>query len=600
MKRVIKKQLVILLTLALVVGLSAPIPTTAADSQSAIPEPEKAEILGAAAPVTVQSNPGSVGPRGNTAADPAKGIYVSPSGKDSTATGSISAPYKSINTALAAAKAGDTIILRSGTYKEGTETRIRKPNITIKSKQGEWAVIDLTNYKSGHGEDSGVYFDVDSSGGKLQSVEVIGGYYAVCMETKWDWGGPSRAGASNIIIEDCKLHDSRYDVVKVKPNCDNITIRFNEIYNSGTAYKGGEGNAEGIDNVNGDNMKAQNNYIHDICSTGIYAKGGATDALIENNRIERTNEAGILIGFDTSPELFDLKVNPQYYENIRGVARNNLIIDAGLSGIGLFAAKDAQVYNNTLVNVANGAYHSAIYFGLTYQDWKPHKGRPSSVNPNIHHNVVKQPATVKHPMIEIRYSNDIGGMSALNGDPVMNNNCYYIAGKSAVFTDNRPGSKAENMSLSAWKNHINGESGSIEADPALDASYMSTNPLCSGMGIQLSLDTPVYTPGDTGANKKYAPAKTSISKISIGKRQMTVKWKKLPTAQKVTKYQVRYRVSGSSKWTTKSFAATKSSAKIKQLKKGKKYQVQVRSYRTVSKVKHYSPWCKTKLSGRIK
>ena len=39
-------------------------------------------------------------------------------------------------------------------------------------------------YCSGHNKDSGVYFNADSSGGKLQSAEVVGGYYAVCMETK--------------------------------------------------------------------------------------------------------------------------------------------------------------------------------------------------------------------------------------------------------------------------------------------------------------------------------------------------------------------------------------------------------------------------------
>jgi hypothetical protein len=140
------------------------------------------------------------------------------------------------------------------------------------------------------------------------------------------------------------LHDSKYDVIKIKPNCDYITIRNNEIYNSGQAFPGrptGEDNAEGIDNVNGDNMKVQKNYIHDICSNAVYAKGGATDALNENNRIERAYGGGILVGFDTSPEFFDLTVNPQYFENIGGVVRNNLIVGTGLVGIGLYASKDA-------------------------------------------------------------------------------------------------------------------------------------------------------------------------------------------------------------------------------------------------------------------
>ena len=460
-------------------------------------------IVAAVLPISFESALAApnVGPRANSGVDPVNGIYVSPNGNDATATGSISAPYRSINTALAAAQSGSTIILRGGTYREGQSVRVRTPNITIKSRVGEWAVIDLTTYNPGRGQDSGVCFDVDSSGGKLQSVEVIGGFYAVSLETRWDWGQASRAGASNIIIEDCKLHDSRNDVIKIKPNCDNVTIRYNEIYNSGRAYNGGnpngEDNSEGIDNVNGDNMVVHNNYIHDICSTGIYAKGGATNALIENNRIENTYGAGIMVGFDTSPEFFDTGVNPQYYENIGSTVRYNLIIHTGWEGIGLYASKDAQVYNNTLVDVNYAQnYHSAIYFGITMQDWVASAGRPANVNPSIHHNIVCQPATfTRRPMIEIRYSNELGGLSALAGNPTMSNNCYYIVGRASTFTDNRPGNTLSNAGLAAWKNHINGDNGSIEVNPALDpVTYLPTNPLCAGMGIPESPTPPPEPP----------------------------------------------------------------------------------------------------------
>ena len=439
------------------------------------------------------NNDGSVGPRINTSDDPPDGIYVSPDGDDATANGSIDLPYRSINTALEAAEAGDVLILRGGTYCEGVNVRIRVPQITIMSAKGEWAVIDLTNYDRGADEDSAVYFDVDSSGGTLKNVEVIGGFYSVCMETRWDWGDPTdRGGASNIIIEDCVLHDSRYDVVKVKPNCNDVTIRYCEIYNSGQAFAGntpdGEDNAEGIDNVNGNNMIVQNNYIHDICSNAIYAKGGARYVLIENNRIECAYGGGILVGFDTSPEFFDTNINPDYYENIGGVIRNNLIIDTGWEGIGLYASQDAEVYNNTLINVAfSGRYHSAIYFGLSYQDWEPYAGRPANINPHFHHNIVCQPASFALPMIDIRYSAELGGLSALDGNPVMHDNCYFADGQAAVFSDHRPGSVLENGGLTDWQSHINGDSGTIEANPLLDESYLSTIPECAEMGILVAL-----------------------------------------------------------------------------------------------------------------
>ena len=99
---------------------------------------------------------------------------------------------------------------------------------------------------------------------------------------------------------------------------------------------------------------------------------------------------------------------------------------------------------------------------------------------------------------------------------------------------------------------------------------------------------------------KIAPKTTKVAKIVAGKKQMKISWKKTAKAQKISKYQVRYRVKGTSKWTTKTVDASKSSLLIKSLKAGKSYQVQIRSYKTVSKVKYYSDWSATKTSAKIK
>ncbi|KAF2689027.1 polysaccharide lyase family 9 protein [Lentithecium fluviatile CBS 122367] len=68
-------------------------------------------------------------------------IYVSPSGSD-TAAGTLTAPLKSIQSAVNKAVAGDTIFLRGGTYSPTT-------NIQVKNKSGtSSARITLTNYQS--------------------------------------------------------------------------------------------------------------------------------------------------------------------------------------------------------------------------------------------------------------------------------------------------------------------------------------------------------------------------------------------------------------------------------------------------------------------
>ena len=73
-----------------------------------------------------------------------KDIFVSPSG---TGSGSQTAPYSSIQSAVNAAAAGDTIYLRAGTYKPTTNIQITKSGtrtspITLRSYEKEKVIID--------------------------------------------------------------------------------------------------------------------------------------------------------------------------------------------------------------------------------------------------------------------------------------------------------------------------------------------------------------------------------------------------------------------------------------------------------------------------
>lgn len=110
--------------------------------------------------------------------------------------------------------------------------------------------------------------------------------------------------------------------IRITPGCDDITIQCSEIYNTGRVRAD---SAEAVDNVNGDRMTIRYSYIHNTRGTGLYFKGGSIDCLIENNIIENSDFGGIFIGFDTSPEWFDLTVNPEYYESISGkIQKQNL------------------------------------------------------------------------------------------------------------------------------------------------------------------------------------------------------------------------------------------------------------------------------------
>jgi hypothetical protein len=390
-------------------------------------------------------------------------IVVAPSGSDTAGNGSLRSPYATIDRALAAAGEGNAaIVLRGGTYRLRSAIRISIPNITIRSYTGEWAHLAVSSNDSAIAQV--IEFYLGSEGGRIQRLEISGGsFHAVKMESGWGWASnPAR----NITVEDSVLHDTGRDIIKITPGTSNITIRRCHLYNSG---RRDNSNAEGIDNVNSHNMVVQDNYIHDIATSGLYAKGGAKNALIERNLIVNAGGNGIALGFTTDPEWFDPD-NSMMYEAIDGVVRNNIVINSGMSGVGLFAALRPQVYNNTLINTGR-VYHASISVQPNANPY--HKHPSASENVVIRNNIVVQPADASTPAFLIRCHSGVNPcISGLSGTLAVSNNLYYKPG-GANFLDERPGRRYSG-GFSGWKNHVS-EAGSLEGNPNLDAGYHLTS-----------------------------------------------------------------------------------------------------------------------------
>lgn len=96
--------------------------------------------------------------------------------------------------------------------------------------------------------------------------------------------------------------------------------------------------------------------------------------------------------------------------------------------------------------------------------------------------------------------------------------------------------------------------------------------------------------GSFSTTFKINPQKTSVTSLTKGTKSFTVKWKKKTT--QVNGYQIRYsRNSNMSNASKKLITSNKTtSKKITGLKAGKKYYVQVRTYKMVNGVKYYSAW----------
>lgn len=384
----------------------------------------------------------------------ATSVFVATTGNDGSGLGTLSSPYATLRQAVNRADPGDTIILRAGTY-EGNVT-VSDSNITIKSYDGEWAKIRSSRTNSSI--PATIRFDSVAWNCQLQRLEITGGYYySVMTLSKWN-SGATWYGASNLTIDDCKIHDSGRDVIKITPGSNNVVIRRCEIYNSG---RRDPSNAEGIDNVNGDRMVLQDSYIHDITTTGVYAKGGAADCLIERNLFNKIGQVGIMLGGDTDLEWFDAS-NTQYYESIDNIARNNIVMNTQMAGIGLYASLRPRVYNNTVVNAAKAAQGAILFTAIDHYFSSGGRVRTANKDVTFVNNIVTQSASSSRPMFNIREG-------SVKGTLMINNNRYYNAGGAAQFWDERVGHLYYG-DLGGWRGHVGGDGNSGEGNPLLDGN----------------------------------------------------------------------------------------------------------------------------------
>ncbi len=359
--------------------------------------------------------------------------YVDPSGSNSQ-NGSLAQPWQTLAYAATQISQGDSIILRAGTY--AGDVTIATDDITVMSYLGEWAVVSAPINDSNQGW--ALWFN--ASGGKVLNLELVGGYF-YCLKLE----------AGNAVVKGSILHGSGRDCIKIVPNADNILIEQCEIYDSGLRDNS---NAEGIDNVNADQMVVRGCYIHNIATNGVYAKGGARNCLIENNLIMDCG-GGILLGYFTGLQFFDPIENPDYYDNIDGIARNNIVVRTSGPGIGMFAALRPTVLNNTLVEVAESSRG-----GIHFEPIENNGQLRYVVDPIVVNNVVTLSSSSSRTVIEDRNS----GMS---GSIELNYNRYHDADGNLTI---RYG--GGQISWAQWQTSVpGGDPNSSIGDPMLNGNF---------------------------------------------------------------------------------------------------------------------------------
>lgn len=260
--------------------------------------------------------------------------YVAPRGRP----GSPATPQRptSLFSALDRAGAGDTIILRGGSYAGPQLSKrmifLQKEGLTLRAAEGERPVLSIP-VRRGERVSSGscvIWFYAPRC--TVEGLEVIGGRsHCIKMEHP------------ECVVRRCRLHGSGADAVKLVRGADDCLIEDCEIYDTGKLTS----NAEGVDNVAADGVVVRRCHVHHIASNGIYMKGGARNCIIEANLVTDCEANGIMLGQSTGKKWMTSE-----YECRDSIARNNIIMRTKGSGFAFEAALNCRFFNNTLYDVA--------------------------------------------------------------------------------------------------------------------------------------------------------------------------------------------------------------------------------------------------------
>ncbi len=279
--------------------------------------------------------------------------YVSTSGSNSN-EGTLTKPFKTIQRGLDLARAGDTVLVRGGTYAGSVTFKYSgasgKP-ITLRNYSGERAIIDQgSSYTLTRNSNDVRRVTLASAAGTKSPVGwiVIEG-----LEIARGWDGIKMYNAHDVIIRGCNIHHSLSQ--GVLGNGLRVTLDRNIIANNGNAkWRGLPADTNQLHGVylTGSNHKIINNVIHSNLGSGIQVAGypmssaffsteysGARNWLIANNTFAYQKNRGGLIIWQSEARYATI-INNIFYENATAVNAVN--------GVQFYGAGPGNILKNNL------------------------------------------------------------------------------------------------------------------------------------------------------------------------------------------------------------------------------------------------------------
>lgn len=277
---------------------------------------------------------------------------------------------------LSSLAAGDIVIVHAGTYTQTSRFEATWPGteampIVVRAADGEARPV-LTRDAAQN------LMNLHGSWFTFRGFELTGGSHGLRL-----------SDVDHSTFEDLLIHDT--DDVGISCNvsdaagdpngCSSIVIRGCEIHHTNGT---GEGLYLGCNSgacVFSDSL-IERNYIHDLGGSqgdGIEIKGGSYGNVVRDNVIVRSNYPGItLYTFDAAagrmPNVIERNLVWHTIDNGiqvtgRAIVRNNIVVDAGASGIASQpnqgTPSDLEIVHNTVVGASDACFRANGWDGAT-------------------------------------------------------------------------------------------------------------------------------------------------------------------------------------------------------------------------------------------
>ena len=271
--------------------------------------------------------------------------YVAKTGSD-TNNGSLSHPWLTINHAAATAMAGDTVEVETGTYNEYVfdcyNTGTAANPITFENYPGESPVIDGTGL-SNPGGDYGLLYIA----GGVSYINWIG----FTIQNSQSYQGIYVLNSSYINLTNMVIHDTKASGIKLQGSGGYITINNCQLYNCNT------GNVdETLSIMPMSNVVVENCYLHNNPYDGISIKNGCSNVTIHNNEITTNGSTGIYVDCQGTTQN-----NIQIYDNeIHDLGSTQDGIELA-SEVSAGTLTNCNIYNNLFYNITGYAIHCTPY-----------------------------------------------------------------------------------------------------------------------------------------------------------------------------------------------------------------------------------------------